>query len=710
MDLKKADVPGRNARFRSDIEGLRAVAVLLVVADHLFSRPSGGFIGVDVFFVISGYLITGLLVREGERKQRISIREFYARRARRILPIALLVLIVTDVAARWVFLASRAHETFSDSLWALGFVANVHFSRIGTNYFQSTRPASPIQHFWSLSVEEQFYLVWPWLLITAFFFARRRGLVTTRRYIGFIAAAATVASFVWCQHVTHFAPTAAYFSTPARAWELGVGCTAAICQPLFSRIVAPVRLLMAWAGLGGIAVATLVIGPTSEFPGYVAALPVLSTMLVLVANNPFGGVGGRFALGNAIPQYIGRLSYSLYLWHWPCIILASGYFASRNLGFYATALILPFVLSATSFHFLEDPIRHSRWLSKRRPGQRRPTLSEWQNDNRKSLDAALVLLTGLVVIGVAFSYAGSSGSPPAAAPQALSLAAPSATGAPATPLSRLQAAVAHSLTVTKWGALSPSLNDLPSAKGPQWDTCGNVDTDQALSACTFGPASAAHTAVVIGDSYAISYLPGIIAALRPHGWRVEAMTFGECPNALVDTYSGSNPNAPYQACISHRQWAISHIRSLKPDLVVMADASYLLGHLLGKPASPEATWETGSAAMVSALRQGTQHIVILAGPPSSGNLQTCVTKQGGPSNCESRVQPAWFEVQDAERAAAARQHATYVNTLNWFCSNDVCPAVVNSTPVYWDGSHLTDSYSTALAPLMAPALLQQTKD
>jgi hypothetical protein len=142
----------------------------------------------------------------------------------------------------------------------------------------------------------------------------------------------------------------------------------------------------------------------------------------------------------------------------------------------------------------------------------------------------------------------------------------------------------------------------------------------------------------------------------------------------------------------------------------MADASYLLGHLLGKPASPEATWETGSAAMVSALRQGTQHIVILAGPPSSGNLQTCVTKQGGPSNCESRVQPAWFEVQDAERAAAARQHATYVNTLNWFCSNDVCPAVVNSTPVYWDGSHLTDSYSTALAPLMAPALLQQTKD
>ena len=207
--------------FRPDVEGLRAVAVLLVVVSHVLGVPAGGYIGVDVFFVISGFLITGLLLREHARNGRISLRDFYARRVRRLMPAAVLVLAVTNVAAYLLFTGERAGQALRDSLWSLGFLANVRFSAIGTDYFDDTRPASPVQHYWSLAVEEQFYVVWPCLLILALWLGKRRG-------AGAVLLLVTAASLVWSIVLTASDSTAAYFSTPARAWELGVGALLAV--------------------------------------------------------------------------------------------------------------------------------------------------------------------------------------------------------------------------------------------------------------------------------------------------------------------------------------------------------------------------------------------------------------------------------------------------------------------------------------------------
>lgn len=212
------------AGFRPEIEGLRAVAVLLVVANHL-GWATGGFVGVDVFFVISGFLITGLLLSEAGRTGRISFVGFYRRRARRILPAALLTLIGTNLAAHAIFLAVRAHQTAVDSWWALGFLANVHFAANGTDYFRAELPPSLVQHFWSLSVEEQFYVVWPVVIAAVLLVSRRirAGRAVVRPAVFGALAVIVIGSFVWALHETGSAPTRAYFDTGARAWELGAG-------------------------------------------------------------------------------------------------------------------------------------------------------------------------------------------------------------------------------------------------------------------------------------------------------------------------------------------------------------------------------------------------------------------------------------------------------------------------------------------------------
>lgn len=221
---------------RADIQGLRAVAVLLVIADHYIHRPTGGFIGVDVFFVISGFLITGHLFREAERDGRISFKKFYGKRARRILPAALTVTIITIAVAFTAFTTSRAQTIATDGLWATLFSANWRFIAVGTDYMHMDDAVSPLQHYWSLSIEEQFYFVWPFIMVLAIMLAGKRAQgaalkITTRRNALIAIGIIVAASFAWAMWETTTRPTWAYFSTFSRAWELGLGAMLAISTP-----------------------------------------------------------------------------------------------------------------------------------------------------------------------------------------------------------------------------------------------------------------------------------------------------------------------------------------------------------------------------------------------------------------------------------------------------------------------------------------------
>ena len=300
---------GARPGLRRDVQGLRAVAVLIVVLNHLFAWPAGGFVGVDVFFVISGYLITDLMLRERDRTGRVSWIDFYRRRVRRIIPTAVTVLVATVLVSRIIYPAVRARLIRQDAEWSAVFLSNWHFARVKTDYFNHEGLVSPLQHFWSLAVEEQFYLVWPVVVIAVSALVWRRA--SYRRVLGVLIGVVVIADFGYSLQNSRAHATVAYFSTTARAWELGVGALLAVSGRRLTRLSGWSRTPLAWCGLCGIAASLVLIAADSTFPAPWAALPVLSSGAVIAA-----GVGaparGLVVLTNPVSQYLGNVSYSLY--------------------------------------------------------------------------------------------------------------------------------------------------------------------------------------------------------------------------------------------------------------------------------------------------------------------------------------------------------------------------------------------------------------
>jgi peptidoglycan/LPS O-acetylase OafA/YrhL len=371
-----APAPALRHGTRPDIQGLRALAVVAVVLDHTVGFPGGGFVGVDMFFVLSGFLITGLLLREYEATGRISLAAFYRRRALRILPAALLVILVTLGIAALVFNSSRFDRTVVDGLWSSLFVANWHFLDVGTDYFAAAGPVSPLQHYWSLAVEEQFYLVWPGLILVTLLIARRAGARRQRRIPGGLILALTAASFAWALWESRSAPTQAYFSTVSRGWELGVGALLAVHADRWRGIPPATRSVLGWSGLAVIVVALVVVRGDTGFPAPAALLPVLGTALVILAGT--GAVSAASAgpgaddrgyslppLTNPVSGYLGDISYSLYLWHWPVLVLLASVVPAGTRFYFSVVLIITLGLSVAGFHLVEDPLRRSR-LARRR--------------------------------------------------------------------------------------------------------------------------------------------------------------------------------------------------------------------------------------------------------------------------------------------------------------------------------------------------------
>ncbi|MFD1492063.1 MULTISPECIES: acyltransferase family protein [Microbacterium] len=351
---------------RRDIQGLRALAVVMVIATHVVGWPSGGFVGVDVFFVVSGFLITGLLLREVAESGRISLRDFFARRIRRLMPAAMLVLLGVCVAAFFVFNRARADATWADAVAAALFVSNWRFAAEGTDYF-SAAAVSPLQHFWSLSVEEQFSLVWPVLLLIAVLLVPRGGRRgrAGRVAVGGVVVLVGAASWAWAVAQTAAEPTVAYFSTATRAWELAVGALLAVASPALARIPAALGGLLQWVGLAGVVLSCVVIDPASAFPAPWAVLPVAATALVVA-----GGVGGDpshrhlFPLTNPVSVWLGDLSYALYLWHFPVLVFAGVLLPA---GEWTTAIVLAAtaVLAVSTYYGVEQPLHRSPLLRRR---------------------------------------------------------------------------------------------------------------------------------------------------------------------------------------------------------------------------------------------------------------------------------------------------------------------------------------------------------
>jgi len=677
--------PG-DRRFRPDVEGLRAVAVVLVVLYHAgLHGLSGGFVGVDVFFVISGFVITGLLLREQAGTGRTSLASFYGRRVRRILPAATLVIVTTVIATYVVLGAFYGDPTAVAARWTAVFLANFHFASTGTDYLAATQPPSPLQNFWSLAVEEQFYLVFPALVLVTAWFRRASSL---RARLTFVLVPIIVLSLALSIAQTASNPDAAFFSPLTRAWELALGALVAVATPALLRLHGKVGATLTWIGLAAIGYAAVTYSATTAYPGSAVIVPVVGTALVIAGGTAAPPGGAEWILRLEPFQWFGRLSYSLYLWHWPILILAAEYTGGTSLPFRRNIvwLALSVLVAYASYRLVENPSRHARVWSGRR----------WLP---VGVGVALIT-TSLVVATVALSVSGNGSA-------AGSANAPT----PAVPLTptQLHRVVASAVHITSLPAhLSPSLAGVRADWGGPFQPCWPTFAQSTVAACVFGPPHATKTMVLYGDSHAAMWFQDMDDFAYLFGWRLIVLAKGDCPFIdlpFANPPGYGSPDGAFEACARWHTFALRRIAAVRPDLVVLTQESDLGPREYGYSA---ATWEEAMVRTIHELPVPVAHVVVLGNIPQTihSGPQCLAAHPQNVQRCSGPNSPYTARHTEAERKAAASTGAGYINTIPWFCTT-TCFDVIGNYQPYWDPYHVTATYSHVVAPSLAAALIGQ---
>jgi peptidoglycan/LPS O-acetylase OafA/YrhL len=700
-------------RRRSDLQGLRAVAVILVALNHAgVGFLKGGYVGVDVFFVLSGFLITGVLVSSAEgRDSRPGkfFATFYANRARRILPAAALTLVATDIAASSLLNLERAHQVLVDSVSATFFVANVHFASIGTNYFAIGRPPSPLQHFWSLSVEEQFYVVWPFLVATAFFgvaLAHRRKYRLNRetsrdplRVLGIGALVITLASLAYGFHYTHQNATAAYFSTPARAWELGLGALLSLNVKHARRLSSRLQALIGWAGILAIILASTLYSASTAFPGFAALLPTIGAAAVIAA-----GVStkqGTFApsriLSMGALRYVGDRSYSFYLWHWPVLVIALEH-AGHSLSLATKLLLLigAFALSSATYGLYENPIRRgSRFEGSF-------ALILWPTA------IAVVLFVSSIhwsdytnAVNLAYIPAATETlkeEPNTSVVASTGTARPQSDWRPSSPSAVVAAVAAAHAARRIPSSLSPPALALRQSEFKLPVGCIAEPGQTRDVPCSMGDTSSHKSLVIVGDSHALMWMPDIIKFGQSKGFDVHPIIKYGC---TVADWAGPEKT---RECVSWYKWAVPRARAMHPALLILATRYDV-------PPSESEVQFTGPnavknvSAFGAAVRSSAQQVAIIGDPPGQEQEPTdcLLSPRSTLKRCSFSETPPQAELT-TNMESATKAFGVFLDTTPWFCYQGVCPMVVGHTVTYFDRSHITDDYAEELAPLFVKAL------
>ena len=674
-------------RPRKDIQGLRALAVTLVVLDHAgVPFMAGGFIGVDVFFVVSGFLITQLLIREASRTGSVSLARFYARRARRILPVSTLVLLVTSVVAALTLSASRAKEVVEDVLWSSAFAANIQFAQLGTDYFSQDRALSPVQHYWSLAVEEQFYLVLPLLFGVLVLWGRRRldagKSFPGRRVVGGFVGVLTLASLVWSVVATPMSPTSAYFSSLTRGWELGAGVLLALALPVAVRLSHRRRVALSTVGLLAILVAAVAFHDGTAFPGYAALLPVLGTLAVLAAGAGQDGQGLARVLTWRPVTWIGDLSYSIYLWHWPALVLCVPLLTGDDPVWLEKAVVLGGVLavSMVSYHLVEQPFRHGRV-----PGTRaRMALVLWP-----ASVGAVVLATVWV------SHYQAQQTEQRAIEAQQYYGEETAGSADTAPLGSVR--VEESVALADEGApIHFPLTNLEDLEDDHWAEaypCYAAFRDTTAPFCELGDVESDRTVVAFGDSHTGMWLPTLDAIGSSDGFRVVPFVKWACASIDVPTPTA---RGSVETCSAFRAWATEQIRELEPEAILLSNR-VLPPNLEADEDDMIQVWQDGIRSTVATLSEIAPTSVFSDVPRLEVDPGDCVSAPD--STMETcTVVPSAKSIQGiiATRSAAEEVGAPVVNVATMTCFEQRCPLVVDQTVTYRDEDHISMTWATEL--------------
>ena len=713
----------RPITFRGDIEGLRAVAVLLVLADHAALPVTGGFIGVDVFFVISGFLITSLLLSELVTTRRISLREFYARRARRLLPGAAVVLAVTGVLTLLLVPRTRWLDVGYDMLASALYVQNWRLAGLAVDYQNQDALASPLQHFWSLAVEEQFYLLWPLLLVGVTVLMRSQRLRirsrgpltdasarTQRIAVRLVVIAISligVPSFVWSLFYTVTNPAGAYFVTTTRLWELAVGGVCAIVAARLSTMSRAAASALTTAGLLAIAAGAALYTASTDFPGYAALLPVLGAAAVLAGGQAAAGGGAGLLLDTPPMRWIGKLSYSLYLWHWPLVAIAYSIVGERT-PLVGTAVVLgSFVPAYLCYRFVENPVRRSTKL---------------RTNAGRSLGVGGACTAGATV--AAFAVIATMWPPPGpSTPIPLDLSTLSSSGATAAPAVKRGAMVlADNPRDDQTGAPVDTVPSItPDPLAAKNDLGGNFCGADLLSAdvrsCVGGDSFSGTDVALIGDSHAQQWTTALSAVAKERKWKLTAYTKAGCPFVEQDVAISLDDNGqqvatrPYTQCAEWREKLVDQLTNspTPPKMIIVSSGEHLAfsdGRVLIGPESENLLVQGYRSLWKKFQDKGTKVVVLADTPTPKINVPDCVAE-----NTDSLTKCTYprgssnaSEGSAMTEAARSTPDVTFIDLTDAICPTEQCATVIGGVIVWRDSNHLSATYSSTLSPRLDKAI------
>jgi peptidoglycan/LPS O-acetylase OafA/YrhL len=719
--------PSTNA-FRLDIQGLRAVAVVLVLVYHLWpNRVTGGFVGVDVFFVISGFLITAHLLQHPPRGPR-DLVEFWGRRIRRLLPAAFLVLLATAIASRVLAPETRWGQTASEVIASALYVENWVLAATSVDYLAAAEPPTPVQHYWSLAVEEQFYLAWPILILATFWLATRArsgGIAATR------VAMLGVVGFSLFYSITATAeePASAYFITPTRVWELAAGGLIATVPPLAAMRLSPRAIdAVAWIGFAMLVLAGFVLTAETPFPGTAALLPVLGTCLVIVAAAQGGRSPTRLLRIRPI-QHLGDTSYSIYLWHWPLIVLWP--YISGRVGILDSLAILglTIVLATATKILVEDPYRFSPKFQALKPTFRFAAVgmlvlsilgSAQLFESQLRLEAALATIPELPGDPVVDSTSeptqeasaepGSTDGPPPTLEPGSTAAPPGPTPAPAIASCVGAAAIVRGFAACPQDPAGKMVPQPVAARVDKADAyrdgCWNYAPFGTRTTCRYGNGEV--RVALVGNSHAGQWLPALQVLAKKHGWTITTYLASQCN--LTDARLEFFSNTKSTGCLTYGDWVLGETRGQAYDLVIASERQSVK--------TEGNTWPETMAPAVAGYTSylqgwsdaGTNLLVVQDTPfPGKvlGTVPDCLAQHSTNQPACAGTPQSWSWLDPLYAAATGLQlpGVTTMETHRFLCTATECPAVIGTVIAYFDGSHMTATYVRTLAPFIEPEVL-----
>jgi len=665
--------PVRASHFQPHIQGLRAIAVILVVLYHFWpGRLSGGYIGVDIFFVISGYLITGQLAREIERTGRIGLPSFWAKRVRRLLPASITVLVFCTLATLFVLPLSGLVDSLKEILASTFYFENWSLALGSVNYLAS-HDASMVQHYWSLSLEEQFYVFWPLLLLAATwlgvrFFNRRRWLPM----VGLVVVASII-SLIMSVLYTHTNPAEAFFVTFTRVWEFGAGAVLALL-PKWRPRGAWWPNILGYGGVLLILVTAYKYNAQTAFPGYMAILPVLGAAAIIASDRAKNWWDIGSVLGGRPQRFIGDISYSVYLWHWPLIIIAPFVPGWGLEGWNRVVLfIVSFVLGWLTKKFIEDPTRNWNFLTRRKPR------------------ASYVFMVALMAVSSVFvvsAFAINNPKYQAAASELQHINAnpPACFGALASP-----------------DCQNPDLNGkvIPGPGFGNADEPGHVEcfvqlNESDVKACHFGSKQPdAPRVALVGDSHAYQYLNVMIQLANENGWSLTTYLKGACP--WNTAFAGGPSIAFTDSCA---QWK----NNFKAELEKQPTYDAIFTASLADTPYPNSTAAEVSKGYVAAWKEakGAPIVTLVDNPDFAVDPNKCLRLRS-PADCTERRADVLKKVDPIE-AAASTAGAVLLDFTDKYCDDTKCFSVVSGANVYRDQDHLTVTWTLTLKPAIGDAI------